>query len=159
MPTQRPDRRPEMDRKWTPEVAERVLQVVAKTGSPKKAGEATGVAASTIADHRRRDPEFGARYKQAMDAAFNEVLGRAFDRSLDEIKPSDRLIEALLKFRFVDRAAAFDPAADESTTRGPLGLDPTVIVRLTAVEREALASALESYFARESEVRADKALG
>lgn len=158
MPAQRTERRPQMDRKWTPEISELVIQIVAKTGSPKRAAEATGVSASTIHDHRRRDPEFGARYKQAMEAAFHEVLGRAFDRSLDDVHPSDRLIEALLKFRFVDRAPAFDPAAEESSTQGPLGLDPTVIVSLSTSEREALASALEAYFAREQEVRADRAL-
>ncbi|MQW64883.1 hypothetical protein GHK33_20250 [Sinorhizobium meliloti] len=151
-------RRPERDRTWSTEVSERVLEVIARTGSPKKAAEATGISASTIHDHRRRDPEFGAKYKQAVDVAFNQVLGRAFDRSLDEYNPSDRLIEVLLKFRFVDRAPAFDPHSEESSTQGPLGLDPSVIVRMAPEDRAALAAALDRYVAYESDLRADNAL-
>jgi len=92
-------RRPAMDRRWAPAVAERVLAVIARTGSPKMASKATGVSVATIHDHRKRDLEFGTRYGEAMDAAFHNVLGRAFERSLDEDEPSDRLIEVLLKFR------------------------------------------------------------
>lgn len=89
-------RRPAMDRKWSPAVEARVLDIVARTGSPKTAANATGVSAATIHDHRKRDLEFGAKYAQAMDAAFHHVLGRAFERSLDDDEPSDRLIEVLL---------------------------------------------------------------
>lgn len=152
-------RRPEMDRKWSPAVEARVLDVVAKTGSPKRAGEAVGVSAATIHDHRRRDPEFGAGYAQAMDVAFHHVLGRAFERSLDEEEPSDRLIEVLLKFRFVDRAPAFDPTAPDGVrTDGPAGLDPRVIARMAPRDRAALAEALGRYVATETDVRADDAL-
>ena len=152
-------RRPERDRRWTPEVEERVLEVIAKTGSPKRASELTGVAASTIHDHKARDPDFGVRYAHAMDAAFHAVLGRAFDRSLDEEEPSDRLIEVLLKFRFVDRAPAFDPTApDNARTDGPVGLDPRVIARMAPAARAALAAALGAYVATETDLRADDAL-
>lgn len=152
-------RRPDRDRRWSPEVAERVLDVIARTGSPKRASELTGVSASAIHDHKSRDPDFGARYQQAMDAAFHAVLGRAFDRSLDEEEPSDRLIEVLLKFRFVDRAPAFDPTApDGSRTDGPAGLDPRVIARMAPGDRAALAQALGRYVATETELNADDAL-
>lgn len=152
-------RRPEMDRRWTPEVEEQVLDLIAKTGSPKQASEAVGVSASTIHDHRTRDPEFGDRYARAMDAAFHAVLGRAFDRSLDEVEPSDRLIEVLLKFRFVDRAPAFDPTASETArTDGPLGLDPGVIARMSPGDRALLADGLGRYMAYEADLRADHAL-
>lgn len=152
-------RRPEMDRRWTPEVEARVLEVIAKTGSPKRASEMIGVSASTIHDHKFRDPEFGAKYAHAMDTAFHAVLGRAFDRSLDEAEPSDRLIEVLLKFRFVDRAPAFDPSASEAArTDGPLGLDPGVIARMSPADQAALANALGRYLAYETDLRADHAL-
>ncbi len=152
-------RRPSMDRKWSPQVAERVLDVVAKTGSPKLAAKATGVSAATIFDHRRRDPDFGVRYSEAMECAFNVVLGHAFERSLDTEAPSDRLTEVLLKFRFVDRAPAFDPTApDRPHTDGPLGLDARVIARMAPQERAALVSALGSYIACETDLRADDAL-
>ena len=60
-------RRPEMDRRWSPEVEQAVLEIVSRTGSPKRAAEEVGIGASTIHDHRRRDPEFRARYAVAMD--------------------------------------------------------------------------------------------
>ncbi|MBG0811871.1 hypothetical protein IY145_21210 [Methylosinus sp. H3A] len=151
-------RRPEMDRKWSPAIEELVLDVVARTGSPKRAAEAAGVSTATIHDHRRRDPEFGTSYAEAMDAAFHGVLGRAFERSLDEEQPSDRLIEVLLKFRFVDRAPAFDPTAPGVRTDGPAGLDPRVIARMAPADRAALAAALGAYVVTETELHADDAL-
>jgi hypothetical protein len=140
-------RRPAMDRKWSPAVEARVLDIVARTGSPKVAANATGVSAATIHDHRKRDLEFGAKYAQAMDAAFHNVLGRAFERSLDDDEPSDRLIEVLLKFRWPERLNGFlavvgDGPAD---TSGPVGLDPRVIARMEPADRNALIGLLEKY--------------
>ena len=43
-------RRPEMDRRWSPEVERVILEIVSRTGSPKRASEEVGVAASTIHD-------------------------------------------------------------------------------------------------------------
>lgn len=152
-------RRPSMDRKWTPQIAERIITIVSQTGSPKVAAKATGISAATIFDHRKRDPEFGLRYDQAMQCAFDIVLGHAFERSLDTEAPSDRLTEVLLKFRFVDRAPAFDPTApDRPQTDGPLGLDARVIARMAPQERAALVSALGAYIACETDLRADNAL-
>jgi hypothetical protein len=140
-------RRPAMDRKWSPAVEARVLDIVARTGSPKTAANATGVSAATIHDHRKRDLEFGAKYAQAMDAAFHHVLGRAFERSLDDDEPSDRLIEVLLKFRWPERLNGFlavvgDGPADMS---GPVGLDPRVIARMEPNDRVTLIGLLEKY--------------
>ena len=140
-------RRPAMDRKWSPAVEARVLDIIAKTGSPKTAARATGVSAATIHDHRKRDLDFGAKYAQAMDAAFHNVLGRAFERSLDEEEPSDRLIEVLLKFRWPERLNGFlamvgDGPADQS---GPVGLDPRIIARMEPADRNALIGLLERY--------------
>jgi hypothetical protein len=140
-------RRPAMDRKWSPTVEARVLDIVARTGSPKTAANATGVSATTIHDHRKRDLEFGSKYAQAMDAAFHHVLGRAFERSLDEDEPSDRLIEVLLKFRWPERLNGFlavvgDSPADAS---GPIGLDPRVIAKMLPTDRVTLIGLLEKY--------------
>lgn len=82
-----------------------------------------------------------------MDAAFHNVLGRAFERSLDEDEPSDRLIEVLLKFRWPERLNGFlavvgDGPADQS---GPVGLDPRVIARMEPADRNALIGLLEKY--------------
>lgn len=66
-------RRPELDRRWSPEVEDAVLEIIGRTGSPKRAAEEVGVSTSTIHDHRRRDHEFRARYAVAMDDAFTAV--------------------------------------------------------------------------------------
>jgi len=140
-------RRPAMDRKWSPAIEARVLDIIAKTGSPKTASNATGVSAATIHDHRKRDLEFGAKYAQAMDAAFHHVLGRAFERSLDEDEPSDRLIEVLLKFRWPERLNGFLAVVGDgpTDTTGPVGLDPRVIARMEPADRNALIGLLEKY--------------
>lgn len=140
-------RRPAMDRKWSPAIAERVLEIIGKTGSPKMASRATGVSTAAIHDHRKRDLEFGARYGEAMDSAFHNVLGRAFERSLDEDEPSDRLIEALLKFRWPERLSGFLAIVGEgpANTSGPAGLDPRVIAKMLPIDRVALIGLLEKY--------------
>ena len=135
-------RRPELDRRWSPEVERVVLDIVSKTGSTKKAAEELGIGVSTIHDHRRRDPEFRAKYSVAMDEAFLAVLGHAFTRSFDEVKPSDRLTEVLLRLRWPDRLGSFVQTAPSS---GQGGLDPMVIARMVPEDREALIALLEKY--------------
>ena len=140
-------RRPAMDRRWSPAIAERVLDIVAKTGSPKMASKATGVSVATIHDHRRRDADFGGKYGAAMDTAFHQVLGKAFERSLADEEPSDRLIEVLLKFRWPERLnsfLAFTPDGGSAAT-APAGLDPRVIARMEPADRMALIGLLEKY--------------
>lgn len=140
-------RRPAMDRRWTPAIAERVLDIIGRTGSPKMASKATGVSTAMIHDRRKRDLEFGARYGEAMDAAFHNVLGRAFERSLDDEEPSDRLIETLLKFRWPERLPGFLAVVGEgpADTSGPVGLDPRVIAKMPPTDRIALIGLLEKY--------------
>ena len=140
-------RRPAMDRRWSPAIAERVLDIVAKTGSPKMAAEHVGISVATIHDHRRRDAEFGSRYGAAMDTAFHQVLSRAFERSMDDVEPSDRLIEVLLKFRWPERLNSFlaFTADGGSAAVVPAGLDPRVIARMESQDRVALIGLLEKY--------------
>lgn len=145
-------RRPEMDRRWSPEVEDAALEVVSRTGSPKRASEEVGVSVSTIHDHRRRDPEFRARYAVAMDDAFTAVLGHAFTRSFDEVRPSDRLTEVLLRLRWPERLGSFLQVAGGDAGSG--GLDPMVIARMPAEDRSALIALLEKY----QEVAGDVAL-
>jgi hypothetical protein len=153
-------RRPEMDRKWSAEIEPTILEIIARTGSPKMASEAVGISAGTIHDHRRRDPEFGARYSEAMDAAFHHILGRAFERSLDEVEPSDRLIEVLLKFRWPERLNGFLAFTTEggSIATAPAGLDPRIIAKMEPKDRSALIELLGRYIAVQTEDTADGAL-
>ncbi|HEY6554204.1 MAG TPA: hypothetical protein VI669_12680 [Vicinamibacteria bacterium] len=145
-------RRPDLDRRWSPEVEAAVLEIVARTGSPKRASEEVGVSVSTIHDHRRRDPEFRGRYAVAMDDAFTAVLGHAFTRSFDDVRPSDRLTEVLLRLRWPERLGSFLQVAGGGAGSG--GLDPMVIARMPADDRTALIALLEKY----QEVAGDVAL-
>ena len=145
-------RRPEMDRRWSPMVEDAVLEVISRTGSPKRAAEEVGVSASTIHDHRRRDPEFRSRYAVAMDDAFTAVLGHAFTRSFDEVRPSDRLTEVLLRLRWPERLGSFLHMAGDGAGSG--GLDPMVIARMPSEDRSALIALLEKY----QQVQGDLAL-
>lgn len=153
-------RRPAMDRRWTPAVEAKVLDIVARTGSPKRAAEATGVSTATIHDHRRRDADFGSRYSAAMDSAFHEILGKAFERSLADVEPSDRLIEVLLKFRWPERLNGFLAFTAEggAMASAPAGLDPRVIARMEPKDRAVLIDLLGKYLAAEMETKADGAL-
>lgn len=153
-------RRPDLDRRWSPAVEARVLDIVARTGSPKMAAEQIGISVATIHDHRRRDPSFGAKYVTAMDTAFHQVLSRAFERSMDDVEPSDRLIEVLLKFRWPERLNGFLAFTAEggSAATAPAGLDPRVIARMAPADRTMLIDLLGRYLVVETEAKADGAL-
>jgi len=153
-------RRPAMDRRWSPAVEAKVLDIVARTGSPKRAAEAVGVSVATIHDHRRRDADFGTRYGAAMDTAFHEILGKAFERSLADEEPSDRLIEVLLKFRWPERLNGFLAFTAEggSAAATPAGLDPRIIARMDPGDRAALIDLLGKYLVVEVEAKADGAV-
>ena len=140
-------RRPDMDRKWSPTIEEAVLDVVSRTGSPKMAAEQLGISVATVHDHRRRDAAFGARYAAAMDCAFHQVLSKAFERSMAEVEPSDRLIEALLRFRWPERLNGFLALTADggSTAAAPAGLDPRVLATMEPADRVALIGLLEKY--------------
>lgn len=111
------------------------------------AAEQIGISVATIHDHRRRDAEFGTRYAAAMDTAFHQVLSKAFERSMDDVEPSDRLIEVLLKFRWPERLNSFlaFTADGGSAAAAPAGLDPRVIARMEPADRVALIGLLEKY--------------
>jgi hypothetical protein len=151
-------RRPELDRKWSTETEIMVLDIVAKTGSPKMAAEHIGISVATIHDHRRRDAEFGAKYGAAMDTAFHQVLSEAFERSMADVEPSDRLIEVLLKFRWPERLNGFLAFTAEggSAAKSPAGLDPRIIARMEPNDRAALIALLGRYLTAETEANADR---
>jgi hypothetical protein len=153
-------RRPELDRRWSPAIEDQVLDIVARTGSPKMAAEQIGISVATIHDHRRRDADFGARYGAAMDTAFHQVLSKAFERSLADEEPSDRLIEVLLKFRWPERLNGFlaFTADGGSAASAPAGLDPRIIARMEPGDRALLIDLLGKYLVVEVEAKADGAL-
>ena len=124
------------------------------------ASEAVGVSVATIYDHRRRDAEFGARYGAAMDTAFYQVLSNAFERSLADDEPSDRLIEVLLKFRWPERLNGFLAVMAEggSAATAPAGLDPRVIAKMEPSDRTMLIDLLGRYLVAGTEAKADGAI-
>lgn len=95
-----------------------------------------------------------------MDTAFREILGKAFERSLAEEEPSDRLIEVLLKFRWPERLNGFLAFTAEggSAAAAPAGLDPRVIARMEPTDRAALIDLLGKYLVVETEAKTDGAL-
>lgn len=147
-------RRPDMDRRWNADVERVVLDIISKTGSLTKAAQEIGISASTIADHRRRDPEFRTKYAAAMDVAFQAILGQAFTRSFDELKPSDRLIEVLLKLRFPERLGSLMRLPNSGGSSGG-GLNPMVIARMPAADRNELIRLLELYQNAEGDMALD----
>ncbi len=150
-------RRPELDRRWTPAIEEQLLEIVSRTGSPKMASQQIGVSVATIHDHRRRDLEFGAKYSAAMDTAFHQILSKAFERSMADVEPSDRLIEVLLKFRWPERLNGFLAFTAEggSASIVPAGLDPRVIAKMEPSDRTTLIELLGKYLVVETEVKRD----
>jgi hypothetical protein len=124
------------------------------------AAEQIGISVATIHDHRRRDAEFGSRYGAAMDTAFHQVLSKAFERSMADVEPSDRLIEVLLKFRWPERLNGFLAFTAEggSAATAPAGLDPRAIARMEPADRAALIELLGRYLVAETEAKADGAL-
>lgn len=142
------------NRKWSPKLAERVLKKVAETGSISLAAEAEGIHIQTVYYHQKRDPEFAAAYSEAMDAAFHNVLGHAFTRSMDAEKPSDRLTEVLLKFRWPERLSSFLSISEGGErTDGPANLDPRVIAKMDPADRTTLVTLLEKYLDAQDAIR------
>ena len=78
-----------------------------------------------------------------MDDAFTAVLGHAFTRSFDEIKPSDRLTEVLLRLRWPERLGSYLKVETDGTRSG--GLVPMVVARMPSDDRVALITLLEKY--------------
>lgn len=126
----------------------------------EEASEAVGVSVATTHDHRLRDADFGARYGAAMDTAFHQVLSKAFERSMADEEPSDRLIEVLLKFRWPEPLNGFLAFTAEggSAATAPAGLDPRIIARMEPGDRAALIGLLGRYLTVEVEAKADGAL-
>jgi hypothetical protein len=87
-------------------------------------------------------------------------LSKAFERSMDDVEPSDRLIEVLLKFRWPERLNGFlsITADGGSAATAPAGLDPRIIARMAPADRAALIDLLGRYLTVEMEAKADGAI-
>jgi hypothetical protein len=68
------------NRKRTPEMEAIVLDIVARTGSPRKAAELVGIHPQTIQNWRSTDADLAARYRDAMASASELVMGKAHER-------------------------------------------------------------------------------
>lgn len=129
-------------KKWTPAIAQLVLDNIAVTGTPRKAAEAVGVSTRLIHHYRAQDPEFAAEYAQCMDTAMHSVLGVAMERSLDPEAPSEKMVELMVKFRFPNH---FNHLVVQTDNRNAIGLDPQVIARMAPADRDALINLLDKY--------------
>lgn len=128
--------------KWSPAVAQIVLENIAVTGSPRKAAAAVGVSPRLIQYYRQTDPDFSAEYAQAMDTAMHSVLGVAMERSLDPDAPSEKMVELMVKFRFPRH---FDQLVVQTENRSAIGLDAAVIAKMAPADRDALITLLDKY--------------
>jgi hypothetical protein len=140
-----------------------------ETASAMKAAEAAGICVDTAYAARKEDPEFAARWEQAVEVALDQVLGEAYRRSMRGVdepvvqggqwvecedesgqtrrvtitRYSDRLLEVLLKFRYGDQLAD----RVKVQTEGPLGLEPEVLLRMNPTDRGVLLGLLQKYVA------------
>lgn len=128
--------------KRTPELEALVLEVIARTGSPKKAAELAGIHPQTIVGWRRRDAEFAARYREAMATASELVMGKAHELALDDLEPSVPIILAMMKFRAERLSLHHDGDEGGRTSEG---LDPAVVAKMEPQDRVALLTLLRKY--------------
>lgn len=128
--------------KRTPEMEAIVLDIVGRTGSPKKAAELVGIHPQTIVGWRRRDADFAARYREAMNGASELVMGKAHELALDDVEPSVPIILAMMKFRAERLSLNHD--GDEGS-RTSEGLDPAIVSKMEPQDRVALLTLLRKY--------------
>jgi hypothetical protein len=129
-------------RKRTPEMEAIVLDIIARTGSPKKAAELVGIHPQTIHGWRKSDADFAARYREAMAGASELVMGKAHELALDDVEPSVPIILAMMKFR-AERLSLHHDGEEGGKTTG--GLDPAVVAKMEAQDRVALLTLLRKY--------------
>lgn len=130
-------------RKRTPEMEALVLDIIGRTGSPGKAAELVGIHPQTIVGWRRRDAEFAAKYREAMNGASELVMGKAFDLALDDLEPSVPIILAMMKFRS-ERLSMFADVEGEATpTVG--GLDANIVQLMEPADRRDLLRLITKY--------------
>ncbi len=70
-------------RKFTDELKERFCQKLAKCGLIAKSAHAIGVSHRTIEEHRKKDPEFLAAFKQALALYRDRVEQEVHDRAIE----------------------------------------------------------------------------
>lgn len=129
-------------RKRTPEMEATVLEVVARTGSPKKAAELVGINPHTVQHWRKTDAEFAARYREAMATASELVMGKAHELALDDLEPSVPIILAMMKFRAERLSLHHDGDEGGRTSEG---LDPAMVAKMEPQDRVALLTLLRKY--------------
>ncbi len=129
-------------RKRTPEMEAIVLDIVGRTGSPRKAAELVGIHPRTIQSWRKTDADFAARYREAMASASELVMGKAHELALDDVEPSVPIILAMMKFR-AERLSLLADVEGGATTTG--GLDPAIVAKMEPQDRIALLTLLRKY--------------
>lgn len=129
-------------RKRTPEMEAIVLDIVGRTGSPKKAAELVGIHPATIQSWRKSDADFAARYREAMASASELVMGKAHELALADIEPSVPIILAMMKFRAERLSLHHDV---EESGRTSEGLNPGIVAKMDPQDRVALLTLLRKY--------------
>lgn len=160
-------------KKFTPELQEVFLQVLEDTASPKQAAQVCGISRRLAFEYKQNDLDFRRRWEQsiqiAMDALLEEAYRRAVvgvdepviyqgqvsterdprtgeQRALTVKKPSDRLLEVMLKFHYGDEMAERLRVKVEDT-----GLSADALLRMPAAERAQLVALLGKYNANKEQ--------
>jgi hypothetical protein len=130
--------------KWSPAMAERVIEIVAECGSPSIAAKRLGIKPATIQHHRRVNPEFRARYDEAMRQAVESLVANSIARASDVADPSNEALTlAWLRLRGDRINAYLDGEGDRRTDA--VGLDPKVVELLEPDDRRELLRLLTKY--------------
>lgn len=96
MSRQSPAMNPPDRTKWTPEIEQAFLAVLADGYSVHKAAHSIGFARSTVYKWREEDEDFKRRWDDAVEAGTDVLEDRARDRAMDQ---SDTLLIFTLKAR------------------------------------------------------------
>ena len=96
MSRQAPAMNPPDRTKWTPEIEQAFLAVLADGYSVHKAAHSIGFARSTVYKWREEDEDFKRRWDDAVEAGTDVLEDRARDRAMDQ---SDTLLIFTLKAR------------------------------------------------------------
>jgi hypothetical protein len=144
-----------------------ILEEIEQHGSPCRACASVGVTSTCLNDERRRDPEFDAAVRAAMEAACEEATGAAIERGIHgylepvvsgghvveytdsvtgERKPlevrrfSDQALVALLRRGVPDTQVNVNVVGDS-----PIPIDMNVFMRLPPVDRQEFRRIMAAY--------------
>lgn len=125
-------------RKWSPQLADRILEIIHATGNVSTAADACGISRSTVYYRSRTDPEFGAKFKEAMRATVENVIQTSLAVATDPNHEAyANMSLAWLRLRGEAITRYFDDGGDGLDTGGIAGLSNDEIDEALSPEQRA----------------------